>query len=130
MAESEKRTRFAPRPADSRAPRRATRREQRAEASLPLTVCGFRSDGRLFCEVCSTRNVSRSGCRIHLRTHPQPDTALALRVIPEDASAVQQAPQLLFQVVWLEPEEEGWAVGAVALGDADLYHLAFPPRTP
>ena len=130
MADPERRSRFVSRPVDSCGPRRATRREQRADADLPLTVCGFRADGRLFCEVSSTRNVSRSGCRIHLRTHPQPDTALALRVIPDDTAMIQQATQLLFQVVWLEPEGEGWAVGATALGDADLYHLAFPSRTP
>ncbi len=117
-----------PSPSDFRSPRRATRREPRSVAELPLTVCGFRADGRLFCEVGTTRNVSPSGCRLHLRTLPQADTTLALRVIPENTSAVQSARQFLFQVVWLEPEEGGWAIGAQALGDADLHRAAFPSR--
>jgi hypothetical protein len=92
---------------------------------LAVTVYGFATTGKLFVEHCSTRNVSHSGCCIHLRTLPQADTALALRLLRWGLSA-KAAAQLLYQVVWVQKDEDGWLVGASSLGPADLYSLAFP----
>ena len=91
---------------------------------MAVTVYGFATTGKLFVEHCSTRNVSHSGC-IHLRTLPQADTALALRLLRWGLSA-KGAAQLLYQVVWVQKNGDGWLVGASSLGPADLYSLAFP----
>ena len=105
--------------------RSETRSESRSEVQLAVTVYGFATTGKLFVEPCSTRNVSHSGCCIHLRTQPQADTALALRLLRWGLSA-KGAAQLLYQVVWVQKDGDGWLVGASSLGPADLYSLAFP----
>ena len=105
--------------------RSETRSERRSDARLAVTVYGFATTGKLFIEHCSTRNVSHSGCCIHLRTLPQADTALALRLLRWGLSA-KGAAQLLYQVVWVQKDGDGWLVGASSLGPADLYSLAFP----
>jgi hypothetical protein len=102
----------------------ADRREERSDVQLAVTVCGFATTGKLFVELCSTRNVSHSGCCIRLRTRPQADSALALRLLRWGLSS-KVASQLLFQVVWVRQEEDAWLVGAESLGAADLYCLAF-----
>lgn len=105
--------------------RSETRSEKRSEVHLAVTVYGFATTGKFFVEHCATRNVSHSGCCIHLRTLPQAGTALALRLLRWGLSA-KGAPQLLYQVVWVQKDGDGWLVGASSLGPADLYSLAFP----
>jgi hypothetical protein len=101
------------------------RREQRSDIQLPLTAYGFATTGKLFVELCSTRNVSRSGCCIRLQNQPQPDSALALRPL-RWGLASKGASQFLFQIAWVRQEEKGWLVGLSSLGAADLYSVAFP----
>ena len=107
----------------------STRREPRSRAELTFAVCGLASTGRFFVELCSTVNVSRSGCCLWLRTRPQADSALALRAVPGGTSLPAGTSQLLFQLAWLRPADGGWLIGAFALGEADLCRLAFPPYT-
>lgn len=111
-------------------PFRSTRREARSAAQLTFAACGLASGGRFFVELCSTVNVSRSGCCLMLRTRPQIDSALALRAVPGGTSLPEGISQLLFQLAWLRPAEGGWLMGAFALGEADLRRLAFPAYTP
>jgi hypothetical protein len=101
------------------------RAEKRSEVRLAVTVYGFATTGKLFVEHCATRNVSHSGCCIHLQTRPQADAALALRLLRWGISA-KGASQLLYQIVWVQKDGDGWLVGASSLGPADLYSLAFP----
>ena len=101
------------------------RAEKRSEVRLAVTVYGFATTGKLFVEHCATRNVSHSGCCIHLQTWPQADAALALRLLRWGLSA-KAASQLLYQIVWIRKDGDGWLIGASSLGPADLYSLAFP----
>jgi|HubBroStandDraft_1064217.scaffolds.fasta_scaffold258669_2 hypothetical protein len=102
------------------------REERRLTASVSLVVCGLNSSGRLFFELASIHDISRSGCRIHLGTKPQSDSPLAVRVFRYKGEAKQEIGQLLFQVVWTLPEPEGWAVWAESVGGTDLRTLVFP----
>ena len=111
-------------------PFRSTRRESRTPAELTFAVCGLASSGRFFVELCSTVNVSRSGCCLTLRTRPQTDSALVLRAVPGGTSLPEGTAQLLFQLAWVRPAEDGWLIGAFALGKVDLWRLAFPTYTP
>jgi hypothetical protein len=111
-------------------PFRSTRREPRSSAGLTFAVCGLASSGRFFVELCSTVNISRSGCCLRLRTRPQTDSALALRAVPGGTPLPEGTSQLLFQLAWLRPDDDGWLIGAFALGEADLSRLVFPSYTP
>jgi hypothetical protein len=108
----------------------SARREPRKLFQLTFAVCGLASSGRFFVELCSTVNISRSGCCLRLRTRPQSDSALVLRSVPGGTSLPPGTSQLLFQLAWLRPENGGWLVGAFALGNADLWDLAIPIYTP
>jgi hypothetical protein len=106
------------------------RREERSALALSLLVFGFNPSGRVFQERTSTRNVSPHGCCFHLRTRPQTDTPLALRVIRYEGATRESSSPLTYQFIWALRVGEGWDVGAVALDDVDLMRLAFPRRTP
>ena len=112
------------------APFHSTRREPRSSAEFTFALCGLSASGRFFVELCSTVNISRSGCCLRLRTRPQTDSALALRAVPGGTSFPEGTSQLLFQLVWLRPDNDGWLIGACAIGEADLGRLAFPSYTP
>jgi hypothetical protein len=94
----------------------------------PLVVCGLNSNGRLFFELASIHDISSSGCRIHLCTKPQHDSPLAMRMLKDKKGNAQESAQLLFQVAWILPESEGWAVGARCVGSTDLRTLVFPSQ--
>jgi len=111
-------------------PFRSSRREPRSAAELTFAVCGLTSNGRFFVELCSTVNVSSSGCCLMLRTRPQSDSALVLRAVPGGTSLPAGTSQLLFQLAWVRPAEDGWRIGAFALSKVDLSRLAFPSHTP
>jgi hypothetical protein len=111
-------------------PFRSTRHEPRSTAALSFAVCGLASTGRFFVELRSTVNISRSGCSLLLRTRPQTDSALVLRAVSGGTSLPEGTSQLLFQLAWVRSANDGWLIGAFALGKVDLCRLAFPPYTP
>jgi hypothetical protein len=111
-------------------PRKTERRERRSPISILVQVCGFDSKGRIFSELSSTRNISRSGCCIHLQSEPLRDSALALQVVPRDSPVPPGGRQLLYQVAWLRPLDQGWEVGVFALSGADLLQVAFALFSP
>lgn len=111
-------------------PRRSERRERRSPLCVLLRVCGFSAAGRIFSELTSTRNISRSGCSVRLRTQPLADTALALQVIPREGPLPENGVQLLYQVAWLRQQGQAWELGLIALGDTDLLQVAFASHTP
>jgi hypothetical protein len=108
----------------------ATRREQRSAAALTFAVCGLASTGRFFVELSHTVNISRSGCSLLLHTRPQMDSAVVLRAVPGGTSLPDGTSQLLFQLAWVRPADDGWLIGAFALSKVDLCRLAFPSYTP
>jgi len=106
------------------------RREKRYTVSIPVTVFGFNANGRVFQELASCRNVSRSGVRIHMHTQPERSTPIALRVVPREGPIQDEIPHLSYQIAWMLPANEGWDIGAISLDDGDLLLLAFPPHRP
>jgi hypothetical protein len=111
-------------------PRRSERRERRSPLCVMLRVCGFSNSARMFSELTSTYNISPSGCCVRLRTQPLERTALALQVVPREGPLPEGGAQLLYQVVWLQPQDQAWEVGLSALGQTDLLRMAFASHTP
>jgi hypothetical protein len=111
-------------------PHRSERRERRSPLAVLLRVCGFSAGGRIFSELASTRNISRSGCCVRLRTRPLGHAALAVQVIPSEGPWLEGSTQMLYQIAWLEQREHGWDVGLFAMTDTDLLRVAFASHTP
>ena len=110
-------------------PRRSERRERRSPLCILLKICGFSAAGRIFSELAGTRNISRSGCCVRLRTQPLADTALAVQVIPREDPLPESGAQMLYQMAWLRKRGDSWDVGLFALGDTDLLRVAFAELT-
>jgi hypothetical protein len=111
-------------------PQRSERREQRFLMNLPVVVCGFGANGRIFSELATTRDMSRSGCSLHLRTRPESGSSLAIRLMPQGSASPAEIFQVLVEVTWMVQEgAEGWTVGASVLDNTDLRALAFPSHT-
>ena len=104
------------------------RLEERSVIALPLLVCGLNFSGKLFFEFTHIQDLSSSGCRMYLATKPQTDSPLAVRLVTDKGVTRQEIAQILFQIVWIRAEEQGWAVGAQSLGSKDLRTLVFPSR--
>jgi hypothetical protein len=100
--------------------------EERSPIAVPLVVCGLNFSGKLFFELAHIQDISSSGCRIYLCTRPQTDSPLAVRLVTDQGVTRHEIAQMLFQVAWIRPEEQGWAVGAYSLGSKDLRTLVFP----
>jgi hypothetical protein len=116
-------------PASSGAePFKSERREQRFPVKLPVVVCGFGANGRIFSELTYTNNVSHSGCCVHLRTQPQLSGSLAIRLASREGSADGQIVQVLLQVAWMRLEKDGWTVGTNVLDSTDMRELVLPSR--
>lgn len=111
-------------------PHQPQRREGRSLVSVPVTVFGFTAGGQLFLELASTRDVSRHGCRIRLRTKVRSDFPLQLRVVPREGPIPDDSRHLPYQIVWMCKVGDSWDVGALAISDADLLQMAFASRVP
>lgn len=131
MARQKPRQLGAPLPGQSPGePHLSERRERRSPLSVLLKICGFSANGRIFSELASTRNISRSGFCVRLRTQPLGNTALAVQVIPREGPLPEGGPQMLYQVAWLRRQGQGWDVGLFALSNTDLLQVAFAPHSP
>jgi hypothetical protein len=111
-------------------PVKSERREQRFPVKLPVVVCGFGANGRIFSELTHTNDVSHSGCCVHLRTQPQPSGSLAIRLTRPEGAGDGEVVQVLLQVAWMRLENDGWTVGTNVLDCTDMRELVLPPRTP
>ena len=111
-------------------PQRSERRERRSPLTVMLRICGFSASGRIFSEVASTRNISRSGCCVRLRTQPLQNSPLAIQVVPREGPSPEPATQMLYEVAWLQQQGQSWEVGLSALSKTDLLRVAFDSRTP
>ena len=94
------------------------RQEDRPSLALPVVVCGMGLNGKLFFELTRTLDVSRSGCRVHIRTQPQMESPLAVRLIRRGDAIREESVQILCRVVWLRQDSDGWLVGAATLRES------------
>lgn len=104
-------------------PQPSRRSEGRVLLAVPLVIFGLALDDRAFYDLTASHDVSCSGCRFHLSVQPQSDAPLAIRVVSDELGRHESA-RILFDVIWLRPEGNGWAVGARRSGDCDFRALA------
>jgi len=101
------------------------RRCKRVPLAFPIEASGFNRMGRLFTECTTTSDISETGCRFQLKTQVSPGDVVAIKLSSRRNHSPASKP-LLFQVIWVAGEEEGWSVGALQLQRENLWHMAFP----
>ena len=88
--------------------------ENHSPIKWPVLVCGLDANGRLFFELTSSHDIGPAECCIHIRTRPQQNSPLAIR-ISQLVGLEEENTQVLFQAVWLRSEGEGWVIGAESI---------------
>jgi hypothetical protein len=106
------------------------RRYKRVPLAFPIEVSGFGRTGRLFTECTTTSNISKTGCRFLLKTQVSRGDVVAIKVLSRREDHSPASKPLLFQIICVVPEEEGWSVGALQLQPENLWHMAFPQNNP
>ena len=101
------------------------RRQRRYAFPLPVLVVGFTTGDRLFKHLGFTRNVSKTGCCIHLPTKPDITAGLALSILPREELLMLSEP-VLYEIAWARADGCGWEVGAEVLESPGVLDLAFP----
>ncbi len=103
------------------------RKGKRVTLTFPIEVSGFDRTGRLFSERTVTLDISEAGCRFHLKTQIERGDVVAVKLLSRRDLSLPPARPLLFQVIWIDREEDGWVAGALKLQPEDIWHMAFPP---
>jgi hypothetical protein len=99
----------------------AALRPVRAASQFPIEVCGLDRGGHFFIERTETCNASERGCKFYLRTEVEREAVVALRVIAGHDRRGRDLAPVLFQVVRMTREPDGWALGALKLRAEDFW---------
>jgi hypothetical protein len=100
------------------------RRENRMGLQFSIEVSGFDRFGKYFRERSETTNVSKNGCKFRVHQEINPDSVVAIRVVPSRDPKDESAP-ILFQVSRTEATRDGWSAGAAKLLDGDPWSVYF-----
>ncbi len=104
------------------------RKGKRVPLAFPIEVSGFDRTGRHFSEATKTCDISEAGCRFRIKAHLKPGDVVAIKLITRGNGLAPASKALLFQIAWVKPEADGWAVGALKLQPENMWHMSFPPR--
>jgi len=102
------------------------RKHKRVVLAFPIEVSGFDADRRLFCERTVTQDISSTGCRILLKTRVVRGDVLAIRLLERGKEGAASGRPLLFNVIWVARNNEGWLAGALMLQQEKFWHMDFP----
>ena len=101
------------------------RRTKRVALSFQIEVSGRDRAGHVFRDRAVTTDVNEDGCRFDLLRQLQPKDVVAIRVVGQQGSLGKLA---LFEVVWAEPSERGWTMGAAKLQPQHVWPMNFPSK--
>jgi hypothetical protein len=90
------------------------RRERRVATSIQIQVAGQDVTGSNFQDQAVTADVSKHGCRFELLRQLQPGSEITIQFSAGYNGPFERSRQL-FRVIWVEPSEYGWAVGAAQI---------------
>ena len=103
------------------------RRQKRIAIAFPISISGIDESGHFFSEATSTWDISERGCRFRIRRRVEVGEVVAIRVAGRKRHESDRA--LLFEVRWVQAEENGWLAGAECLQSSNLWKMAFPPAS-
>jgi len=99
------------------------RREDRFALPFEIEVSGINSDGEVFRVTVQTINVSQWGCGFLSPMELKKNDIVAIRVaVPEGPAAIER-PLIRFQVVRVDREERGWAIGVWKMEPDDAWGI-------
>lgn len=106
------------------------RRGQRVPLTFHVEVSGIGINGIPYCDNAAASDASDRGCQVHLTREVRHGDLLTLRVVRRDSGADQDSP-FLYQVVWVEPTENGggWIAGLSTLDPGNPWRINFPQES-
>jgi len=99
------------------------RREERFALPFEVEVSGINRDGEVFHVTVQTRNVSQWGCGFLSPIELKKNDIVAIRVAVPEGPVAMQRPPIRFQVVRVDREDRGWAVGAWKMESDDAWGI-------
>jgi len=102
------------------------RRTKRMPLSFQIEVSGRDGAGAKFCEPAVTTDVNEHGCRFDFLRELRPKEIVAIQRVWRNAPWIETKP-VLFEVVWVDPKERGWAVGATSPHAANIWQISISP---
>lgn len=102
------------------------RRTKRISLTFQIEVSGCDPRGITFHERTVTVDVNEHGCKFSILRQLDREELISIRCIGQNDSASTQSKPVLFKVVWIEPGELGWIVGALKLQAETVWPLKFP----
>ena len=108
-------------------PPQERRCSRRLQLAIQLEVTGFDRTGQFFSGYAMTANISERGCRFDLLYELLPGDAILVRLARPSGRFCGESRPIPFEIVWIEPNEHGWTVGAAKLRSE---HFPSPRLTP
>ena len=97
------------------------RREERFALPFEIEVAGIDGGGEAFHIKIATRNVSLWGCGFVSPIELRKDDIVAIHVAAPEGPGAMERPPIRFQVVRVEREVDGWAIGAWKMETDDAW---------
>jgi PilZ domain len=105
------------------------RRRSRVAIAFPIEVSGMGVTGTAFHDRTLTTDVSESGCQFPFERKLCIGEHLSLRLVNTDFAKLTGTKTQLFEVVWVEPNNMAWVIGARKLQAGNIWPLTFPLRS-
>lgn len=105
-------------------PAQKQRKEPRFPFCFQIQVRGADMRMRPFEEHTNTADISKSGCRFSLQNRVPPGAYVSIAVQREDGSFGRECA--LYSVVWCNPADTGYEVGAELVDGPNLWNISFP----
>lgn len=103
------------------------RKGKRVPLTFPIEVSYFDHTARLFSERTKTSDISEVGCRFQVKTPLSPGDVVAIKLFSRGNEQSPTNKALLFQIIWVRRDPDGWTVGALKLQPENIWHVSFPP---
>jgi len=112
-------------------PGKERRRSQRIALAFHVEVSGIGLNGISYCDHAAASDISDRGCQVHLTREVKSGDLLTIRVVRRAAASSEQEGPFLYQVVWVEPSDNGggWIAGLSALEPGNPWRIDSPEES-
>jgi hypothetical protein len=103
------------------------RKGKRLFLNYSIEIRGFDRAGRLFAAHVRTEDISESGCRLRTPLRLEHGDVITVKLNVPPGSGLPEEQPRLFEIVWVNRDENGCTAGARKLQDGKLWRVTFPP---